>query len=85
VFTWDKAGSCYALHWFDSTGGPPALFTGSFDNQVLMLTSRNSQGYMRVAWDFSKEKMYTYTMGVSPDGKQWFPFMNGTYKRADKE
>ena len=28
VFSWDAAGQCYAMHWWDSASGVPSTFRG---------------------------------------------------------
>jgi hypothetical protein len=81
IFTWNESEHCYELWWFDSMGMPPSHFRGAFDDDILTLTSKNSQGQMRAVFDFSKGSTYRYTMEVSSDGSQWSPFMDGRYAR----
>jgi len=81
VFRWDRRAGEYILVWFDSMGTPPSEFRGSFDNDVLALTSLDEQGRVRATWDFSGHGRYRYRMDVSPDGERWFPFMEGDYVR----
>ena len=82
VFRYDTGEECYHLHWFDSMGSPPSLFKGALEGDVFTFTSASPQGHMRAVFDFSKPKTYAYKMNVSPDGRQWFPFMEGTYTRG---
>jgi hypothetical protein len=81
VFRYDGFQNCYFMHWFDSMGMPPSDFKGSFDNDVLIATAQNPQGYMRATFDFREPGRYTFRMDVSPDGNQWFPFMEGKYAK----
>jgi hypothetical protein len=81
VFLWDGAEQQYHLHWFDSMDQPPGIFRGTFDNNILRLVSVNAQGHARATFDFTKDGSYDYRMEVSPDGRVWYPFMEGTYKR----
>jgi hypothetical protein len=83
IFTWHEAEQCYALYWFDSMGVPPNIFKGGFENNILTLTSMGAQGYTRSVFDFTQEKRYQFRMEVSPDGKQWHSFTDGTYERKD--
>jgi hypothetical protein len=82
IFRWDPLEQCYILYWFDSMGMPPNIFKGTFDARVLKLVSKNGQGHSRAVFDFSKENQYDYRMEVSPDGTQWYLFMNGIYRRS---
>jgi hypothetical protein len=81
VLRWDAGQQCYVFHWFDSMGFPPSEFRGSFEGNVLTLTSQGPQGHTRAVFDFFAADRYTYKMDVSPNGQQWFPFMEGKYLR----
>lgn len=81
VFRWDRLASVYVLHWFDSIGMPPSEFRGTFEGDVLTLTSRDDPARVRATWDFSGDGRYRYRMDVSPDGERWMPFMEGDYAR----
>jgi Protein of unknown function (DUF1579) len=81
IFRWDPEGQDYVLHWFDSMGQEPSTFRGTFEDQVLTLSSRQSHGMVRAAWDFRRPDQYAYRMDVSPDGDRWSPFMEGIYRR----
>ena len=79
VFRWDQETQDYALHWFDSMGQVPSEFRGNFERGILTLECRHPPALTRAAFDFRRPKRYAYSMEVSPDGGNWFPFMSGTY------
>lgn len=81
IFRHDAFQNCYVMHWFDSMGMPPSEFKGTFDNDVMIATAKQAQGVSRATLDFSKAGTYTFKMEVSPDGNQWFPFMEGKYAK----
>lgn len=83
VFRYDAHSQQYVLHWFDSLGFPPGEFRGTFDGDVMILTMYAPQGSSRATFDFRQPAAYQFTMEVSPDGQQWFPFLGGTYQRQD--
>lgn len=82
VFRWDPEERSYTLHWFDSLGLPPSEFRGGFEGDVLTLVNAGPQGVTRAVFELGQDS-YTYRMQVSPDGTNWFPFMEGTYSRED--
>ncbi|MEK6677346.1 MAG: DUF1579 family protein, partial [Planctomycetota bacterium] len=69
------------MHWFDSMGSPPAIYSGQFQGDVLTVTTQGAFGHTRAVFDLAKEKQYTFKMDVSQDGSVWHPFMEGTYVR----
>lgn len=79
VFRWEAMQQCYEMHWFDSLGFPPSVFRGNWTGEVLTVTSQSPQGHNRATFDFGTKGHYKFLMEVSPDGKQWFPFMDGQY------
>jgi hypothetical protein len=85
VFAWNSALQCYTLHWFDSMGMPPVVYQGSFDGDVLALSYRSDQGFFRATFDYSRPNQSTFRQEVSPDGQQWFPFLEGSYTKRSKE
>ena len=58
IFRWDTLTHAYELHWFDSMGTAPSLFRGTFDGDVLTLTSQHGHGFVRARWDFSAPAQY---------------------------
>lgn len=81
VFRYDSREQAYVLHWFDSLGDSPQEFRGTFEDDVLVLICRNSFGLFRGTWDYHQEDRCAFRMDASPDGQQWYPFMEGTYTR----
>ncbi len=81
IFRYDASAREYQLHWFDSLGQAPGLFTGTFDGDRLVLVQRTPQGRVRSTWDLAQPDAYRWLMEVSGDGAQWMPFMEGEYRR----
>jgi hypothetical protein len=81
IFRWDAGEKCYMLHWFDSFGLPPVDYRGALQGQMLTLTAPQPQGFARATFDFPQDGQYQYRMEVSPDGNQWFVFVDGEYRR----
>jgi hypothetical protein len=79
VFTWNAGINLYSMLWFDSFGLPPVEYRGTFDNNVLVLLNHGAQGFTRATFNFSQPGRYTFQQDVSPDEKQWFPFLEGNY------
>lgn len=84
VFSWDDPQQCYKMHWFDSMGMPASEYKGTLNDNILTLTSKNPQGLNRAIFNLQQEGKYKFLMEVSPDGQQWFPFMEGHYSRENK-
>lgn len=81
VVRYDEFGARYAMYWFDSMGTPPAVFEGTFEGDVLDLSTSYPGGEMRARFVFRDDTAYDYTMELSADGAQWTPFMDGHYRR----
>jgi hypothetical protein len=79
IFTWNGPEQCYVLYWFDSMGLPPNIFKGTFENNIMILTSTSPQGHTRATFDFSQDRRYTYRMDMSQDGTKWQTFVEGGY------
>ncbi len=80
VFSWDPSHQCYIMTWFDTMGMPPTEFKGNFLDNKLTLINKNPQGESKAIFDFGDGR-YSFKMEVSQDGKRWFPFMEGNYRR----
>lgn len=81
VVCWDSMQKCYVFHWFDSMGMPPNQFKGIFEGNIFSLTCVDKQGHSRSVMEFTDASHYRWKMEMSPDGKQWIPFMEGQYER----
>ena len=76
VIWFDSERQQYVMTWWDSMGGKPGEYRGSFSGDVLQLSSPMPQGgHSRVAFDLSKRGRYTFLMEISGDGSSWNPAM----------
>ena len=83
VFGYDTQKQKYTMHWFDVMGcdpGAPAL--GTWEGNTLVLQHQHHMGHGRFTYKFERDGEYTFKMEHSQDGKNWMPFMDGTYKRS---
>ena len=83
IFRWDSDKDAYLLHWLDSVGEPLSEMRGSFNGNILQLVGQSPTGRSRATFDFSGLRRHTYRMEVSPDGQQWFTFIEADYSRMD--
>ncbi|NUO81289.1 DUF1579 family protein [candidate division KSB1 bacterium] len=81
VLRYDAMQQCYEMYWFDSMGMTPNVFRGNFEGEVLSLSCKDAQSHSRATFDLGVKGQYKFRMDVSPDGNQWFPFMEGQYTR----
>ena len=84
VFTWKADLKLYSLFWFDSLGLPPMEFRGTFDGGELVLVHQGEKGFTRATYTFPQPGHYAFREQVSPDGKQWVPFLEGHYALQGK-
>lgn len=82
VFGWDPEGQTYTMHWFDTMGMPPNVYRGTFQGDVLTLTSKLQQGHSRAVFNLLQQDKYAFHMEVSPDGQQWTKVLEGNYSRS---
>ena len=83
VHTYDAKEGEYMLYWFDSFGGGPEQFRGSFDGDILTLTSRGKRGQSRMTDDLSEEGRIRSRMEMSTDGVEWKALFDASYVRED--
>ena len=81
IFSWNAMKQCNELAWADSMGGMVQIFAGKWDGDVLRMTSDGPMGTTRCSFDVAGGG-YKFKMDVSPDGKAWTTFMEGTYKKS---
>jgi Protein of unknown function (DUF1579) len=81
VFSYDGAGKCYMLHWWDSMGFGINVFRGQFEGDTLKLLCQLPQGSTRGTWEFVDDRHYRFLMEVSPDGQKWMTMIEGDYTR----
>ena len=83
VYGWDPRGRCYTLHWFDNVGiehGAP--FFGSWEGDSLTLLHEMTQfGTSRHVYTLTGDEL-RLRLEMSPDGKEWNTFLEGTYRRT---
>ncbi len=83
VLTFDPKDELYTLHWFDSMGSPPEVFTGCFDDDVLTLAHGGPGMHARLTHDLSKPQYMRSRMEMSQDGDTWSTLFDGQYKRSE--
>ncbi|MCB9512769.1 MAG: DUF1579 family protein [Candidatus Latescibacteria bacterium] len=80
VMTYDPKADLYTLHWFDSLGSPPEVFTGRFDGDVLVHSHGGPHMHVRLTYDRSEEGTLGSSMEMSPDGKDWKRLFEARYR-----
>ena len=81
VFSFDAEKKHVVFSWYDSMAGGPWTYTGQWKGDVLTLTGASGGGTGRCVFDVSGGT-YKFSLDVSPDGKSWQNFMQGTYKKS---
>lgn len=81
VYTYDPEQDRYTLHWFDSMGSPPELFTGGFDGDVLTL-AHGGPMHARLTYDLSGADALKAMMEMSQDGAEWNVLFEAIYERV---
>lgn len=81
VYTYDPSEDRYTLHWFDSIGSPPEVFTGGFDGDVLTLSHGGPGMHARLTYDLSTPGAMKAMMEMSSDGEAWNVLFEATYRR----
>jgi hypothetical protein len=81
VFSWDMSQGCFTMHWWDNMGTPANVFKGDFRGDLLTLDSQSPMGHSRAITDLSRPNAYSFRMEFSQDGKQYVPFMEGSYTK----
>jgi len=85
VFTFDPKSDLYTLHWFDSMGSPPEVFTGRFEGNVLTVAHGADGGpgmHARLTYDLTEPGYQKSSMEMSADGKEWKRFFDARYERG---
>ena len=85
VFSYDNAGKCYMLHWWDSMGFGINVFNGQFEGNTLRLLCKLPQGSTRGTWEFVDDSHYRFLMEVSPDGQKWMMMIEGDHTRESSK
>jgi hypothetical protein len=83
VFWYDPATQEYVMHWWDSMGGTGGAYRGQLEGETLVLGAPMPQGgHSRTSWTRTGPTSHTFLMEVSPDGKTWYPAMEGRYEKS---
>jgi hypothetical protein len=82
IFTFDPKQELYSLHWFDSMGSPPEVFTGGFTGDVLTLGHGAPPFHVRLTWDMSNPDLMAAKMEMSKDGTTWKKMFEAEYRRG---
>jgi len=82
VYTFDPRSGDYTLHWFDSIGSPPEVFSGRFEGDVLTLGHGGPGMHVRMRWDLTTPGLLRSGMEMSEDGKEWRKLFDGEYHRV---
>lgn len=79
VFSYDGSAGRYVLHWFDSMGGQPEVFTGTLSGKRLVLT-HGGRMHVRVTLDAEEPGLLQTSLEMSSDGESWKRLMDGRYR-----
>ena len=82
VFTYNPKEDRFVLHWFDAMGAGVNVYTGTFEGDVLSMTSDSHGGHSRCVFGFSAPNEYTFEMALSQDGEHWKTIMDGRYTKS---
>ena len=80
VYTWDAGAGEVVLHWFDSMGQGREEFRGTWNGDVLTLTSKSPHCLMRMTYDLSQAGRLASAMDTSQDGAQWSRLFDADYR-----
>jgi hypothetical protein len=83
VFGWDAPSKRYTMHWFDSMGmdpGEPA--PGTWEGDTLRFQHEKHMGHIRYTYTFQTPERYTFALEMSREGREWTPFIEGTFTRV---
>lgn len=81
VTTYDPGTDLYTLHWFDSMGSPPEVFTGRFEGDVLTM-SHGGPMHARLTWDLTASDAMVSSMEMSQDGTTWNRLFDAIYRKT---
>jgi len=83
VYGYNESERGYLMHWFDSMGDAAvAPARGRWEGKTLTFEQTTPTGPSRYVYTFVAEGRYRFTIEHSQDGKQWTPFMEGSYARS---
>lgn len=79
VYSWDPHRKCYRMYWFDSMGGPGGIADGQMSGDVLTFENTSPMGRHLYRYTFAADHT-RYEMAVRPEGGEWMPLMDATYR-----
>jgi hypothetical protein len=83
ILGYDNRQEHYTFRWFDVMGSDPgAPAVGHWKGDALQLQHQHHMGYNRYTYRVPKDGSYTFKLEMSQDGREWFTFLEGTYRRA---
>ncbi|MGE3525433.1 MAG: DUF1579 family protein [Gemmatimonadales bacterium] len=82
VMSFDPESGDYTLHWFDSMGSPPEVFTGHFEGDRLIVAHGGPGMHARLSWDMSDPQSMVSSMEMSEDGNTWKTLFDARYRRT---
>ncbi len=82
VYTFDARAQQVVLSWWDSLDQGREEFRGSWQGDVLTLTSEGAMGLARLVYDYSSPGKLRSSMHTSPDGKAWTLMFEGSYEQG---
>jgi hypothetical protein len=82
VWTFDAKRDLYVLHWFDSIGGPPEIFEGRPEGEVLTVSHGGPGMHARLTYNMENPDVQLNSMEMSQDGVDWKTLFDGRYTRT---
>ena len=83
VLTFDAEVDLYTLHWFDSMGSPPEVFTGAFAGDGMILEHGGPGMHARLTWDLSEPNLMRCSMDMREDVADWKRLFDADYRRTE--
>jgi len=81
VMTFDPKSERFVLHWFDSMGSPPEVFTGRFEGDTLTVSHGGPGMHARITQTLKGSQEMLTRMEMSQDGANWKTLFDGHYRR----
>jgi hypothetical protein len=81
VISFDPKSELYTIHWFDSMGFPPEVFTGRFEGNRLTVAHGGPEMHVRLTHDMSVPQWMGSKMEMSQDGVAWKTMFDARYTK----
>lgn len=86
VYGFDAGQGRPYMQWFDNmTPSAAQPVWGTWDGDVLTFQMQGPRGHHRYVYKFKNADEYAFELGMSPDGKTWQTFMDGRFRRKQRE